>query len=62
MKILTNKNQRHLMALIYKAQKSATCGDFCKVNGLLAEIAREVLTFEQLCVLVDEICKKEETK
>jgi len=59
MKILTNKKQQRLMALIYKAQKSAICGDFCKLTDLLAEIAGEVLTLGQLCALKDKICEKE---
>ena len=57
MKILTNKNQQRLMALIYKAQKSITAEDFCRATDFLADIAGEVLSLGQLCVLKDEICK-----
>lgn len=56
MKILTNKKQQHLMALIYKAQKSIEAEDFINATYFLAEIAEEVLSLDQLCVLRDEIC------
>ena len=59
MKILTNKKQQYLMDLISKAQKSAERDDFITVTACLAELACEVLTFKQLCILIDDMYKKE---
>lgn len=55
MKLLTNKKQTRIMALIREAQKGALEHDFFKVTDCLAEIAGEVLTFGQLFALKDAI-------
>ena len=60
MKILTNKNQQRLMALIYEVQKSITAENFCRATDFLCDIAGEVLSLCQLCALRDEICNIKE--